>query len=318
MVDAGSPKEAGAPAVETLSQAETQSFEAASTFVQMWSGEALTLEGVADLARDGNVVSIFLAGMPNSGKTTLLAAFYEKFRRGPLAGHLFAGSRTLVRFEDVCHYARLASGGGSPATERTRRRQNIELVHLRTTEPERSEFVDLVLTDISGELFQQIRDSTEEAKRLGVVSRFHTFALFLDAALLLDPSSRQATLRDNRQILQSFKSAQVLRTVSHVDLVLSKADLLLDAEEKHQQFVEDAIEELMRTIDTDSESIRSWKVAARPPAGYEAGFGVNELFKFWTREDRISVDALSEIYSDQEESELAFRVSRFDVGGAKR
>ena len=93
----------------------------------MWSGDALTLREASQLAGNNEVRFIFLAGMPDCGKTTLLAAFYERFQRGPFGKHIFAGSRTLVRFEDICHYARIASGHGAPSTQRTRLKESFNL-----------------------------------------------------------------------------------------------------------------------------------------------------------------------------------------------
>lgn len=54
-----------------------------------------------------------------AGKTTLVAALYEKFNEAPFANYLFAGSKTLVAMERRSHLARLTSGALRPDTERT-------------------------------------------------------------------------------------------------------------------------------------------------------------------------------------------------------
>src|ERR1043166_5638481 len=71
--------------------------------VPISSGEALTPAEVEDFLRWRPATLIAIVGDRDSGKTTLLAALYGCFLKGPFASHLFVGSRTLVGFEKRVH-----------------------------------------------------------------------------------------------------------------------------------------------------------------------------------------------------------------------
>jgi hypothetical protein len=268
------------------------------TTIRMWSGEAMSMAEARNIARNEDARLIFLAGMPDSGKTTLLAAFYEKFQQGPFAEQFFAGSRTLVRFEGICHYARLASGGDVASTERTRLRDEVELVHFRVENIADKARLNLLLTDISGEIFRQVRDSTDEARRLSVASLASRFALLLDAGRLGDHERRHTVLRDNRQILQSFIDSGTLSRTIHVDLLLSKADLLGASQDTDQwQFAKEVVDSIINEFSSRLPNIRAWTTAARPPAGYDEAVGIDELFSAWSKIERTQVRPTEEIYN---------------------
>jgi hypothetical protein len=288
--------EAGEELSETLEQPLPES----KASIPMWSGEALSLKEAAAITMSADSSVIFLAGMPDSGKTTLLAALYEKFQNGPFAGWMFAGSRTLVRCEDICHYARLASGNATASTQRTRQGGEIELVHLSLSRQADRLRRELLLTDISGERFRQVRDSTEEAHRLQFAANASRVALFLDAGRLGSKPERQPAARDSRQILQSFIEAGVLTAETKLDLVISRADLASGpANGEEWKYIDSVVDDLCARFAPRLGAIAAWKVAARPAAGYDEAFGLVELFGAWVSPDLHRLAPIESLYEEQ-------------------
>src|SRR3989304_7885544 len=160
-----------------------------------------------DLSSSNNVVAdaptqlIILAGASESGKTTLLASIYEKFSEGGLADFYFAGSRTLPGFEQRCHLARIASGRPVADTERTKANDRIELLHLRVAKKRmKTSHTNLLFTDISGETFRIIKDSTDECKKYHILMRADHFVVLIDGAQLISLTKRQKAYYDCRSL----------------------------------------------------------------------------------------------------------------------
>src|SRR5262245_49650285 len=87
-------------------------------FVEIFSGGALSAADADAITLRFRTLLIVLVGAEGSGKTTVLASIYERLNEGPFAGFQFAGSRSLLSFEEICHLNRLASGGAQPDTQR--------------------------------------------------------------------------------------------------------------------------------------------------------------------------------------------------------
>ena len=119
------------------------------------SGDALTANDAHRLTSGAQSTVVMLVGMVKSGKTTVLAEIFERFRLGPFAGHLFAGTRTIMGFERVCHYARAASQGEVEDTGRTVRGIENNLLHLDLVHQDSRARKRLLISDLSGEDFQE-------------------------------------------------------------------------------------------------------------------------------------------------------------------
>jgi hypothetical protein len=122
-----------------------------SELVDLPRGEGYRLDsgGANEITTRAPTNVILFAGTAESGKTTLLATLYLLFQKGPFASFSFAGSRTLVGFEQRVHNARLASNLSKPRTERSK---VSELLHLRVRKEDRSiPAQELLLCDLWGE-----------------------------------------------------------------------------------------------------------------------------------------------------------------------
>lgn len=99
-------------------------------FVELSGGGVLSAADADAVTLRSRTQLVVLAGAEGSGKTTVLASIYERLNRGPFAGVQFAGSRSLLGFEEICHLNRLASGGAQPDTQRTIPAEEASYYHL--------------------------------------------------------------------------------------------------------------------------------------------------------------------------------------------
>ena len=248
-------------------------------------GKDLTPEMGNRLAAARLVRLVFLAGEAESGKTTLLAAIYEKFNSGPFAGLIFGGSLTFIGWEQRCHLSRVASGAERPDTERTLGLQH-RLLHLRVRDQELVDGTqDLLFTDLSGEVFKLIRDSTAECQQLGMLKRADHFVLLFDGKKLSERSTRHEAQNNGIALLRSCVDAGMVGSRSFVDVVFSKYDLILAAGHDTIEFLGTVRETIKGRLGLKLGRLRFHNIAARPESGpTEYAFGIPELLSSWTRE----------------------------------
>lgn len=155
-----------APSAETVATEATVD-EATPAFIDVYAGNELSNEDADAVTLRSLAHLVVFAGASESGKTTLLASLYERWSDGPFAGFQFAGSRSLLGFEQICHLNRLASGGAHPDTPHTQVSEEAAYYHLALREAAPgAERRHVLLSAISGELFRLAKFSREDAERL--------------------------------------------------------------------------------------------------------------------------------------------------------
>lgn len=272
--------------------------------VSFYPGDYLTEATARVVTRRSLTRVILLAGEPDSGKTTLLASLNDAFQKGPFAGYVFAGSLTLPGLERVCHKARLQSGRTRADTERTTPTEETRFLHLGVRSRETGRPAQhLLLADISGERFELVKNSTQEAAKLHILERADHVVLLLDGERLADPTQRHRAKSNAILLLRSCLDAGMLRPRSLVDVVFSKWDLV----EQHAE-VEQAKAFITRTRQDMEERFRSrvgrlrfFELAARPEpeSSLTPGYGLDEMFTSWVEEspllraERIDAPVLS-------------------------
>lgn len=253
--------------------------------IALASGEALDEREVARFLRWRPAHFITIIGDSSSGKTTLVGELYTSFLRGPFAKLYFAGSRTLIAFERRVHGSRAESGAVSPDTARTSIADGLLHLHLGLRADNGvGRRVDLLLSDRAGETYRRARDNTSLIAELIELGRAHRIVLLLDGAKLADPFARDNALQSVRQTLRAFTDNGALGTKSHVQVVLTKADVVRRAEDRAE------LEERYRTFFTGLErsfgirlaSLALFEVAARDPTGeLPPATGVDTLLEDW-------------------------------------
>jgi len=261
-------------------------------YIGTHKGEALTDQNCDALMAGVSVKFIMLAGLKESGKSTLLGSLIQLFQdNSSFANYSFAGSNSLIGFERICHQSRLNSGRDKPGTVRTAKGlDGILHLKIKSLDPE-SEKVDLLLTDLSGEDFNDLSKSTEFSKRFTMARRVDHFVLLLDSDLLSKVDTRQVTKTNSISVLLGLLDAEMILPDTKIDIVFSRWDLLIakDDREKHEAFISLLKEDLKKRINPYNLTITFFEIASRPNRldVLEFGYGLAELFTNWLTSRKI-------------------------------
>jgi hypothetical protein len=227
-----------------------------------------------------------MMGEKDAGKTTLLAEIHDAYLRAPFAGFIFAGSKTLIGFEERCFLSRIKSGQTKEDTERTKY-ADIRLLHIALAEEAAPETrTHLLLTDVSGERFKEIRTSVEEARELSpLVRRADHVVLLVDGDRLTVAKTQMSTETNACLLLRCLLEAGGLSVSSSLDIVISKWDFVATRTASDSAVrLETAMRRVIPTLRP-----RFHHVAARSenPVTIPHGFGMDTLIQGWmVRPDR--------------------------------
>jgi hypothetical protein len=235
----------------------------------------------------------------------------------PIEGYAFAGSTTLPGFEERCYLSRRESGNRVPDTRRTRYEEsNPFYLHLglRATAGLRP-FRDLLFTDVSGEMFEHARDSTDQCKELHFLRRASHILVFLDSERGVQEDFRWAVVDDGRALLRSFVDSEMIAPRCVVNIVWSRFDYFIaDKDGSHKSFRKDVEQEFRDTFGKLIPRLVFSEVAARPlkATNLGIGHGIPVLLKQWaeTPLDLTAPDLFPTSYWGERESEL-FAVRHF-------
>jgi hypothetical protein len=257
--------------------------EEKARYHQFHEGEFLSADDAARVVRAAPARIVVVAGMAESGKTTLVAGLYELFHKGAFADYRFAGSRTLPGFERRCHLARLTSGRQSPHTERTRHSEDHQLLHLRLAERDKPQHHDLLFTDIYGEAFRRAADSSDECRKLLILKRADHLAILIDGKKAVSKTERQTAFSAPESLLRQCLDSGMLDRSAVAQLVVTKWDIVARASAQDLSFVQGKTTGLIEKYGNRLAVLSSHRIAVRPstPGATGAGDGVAQLLRTW-------------------------------------
>lgn len=259
--------------------------EAESEFIELFSGAVLGATDAEIVTLRSRTHLVVFAGAEGSGKTTVLASLYERLNQGPFAGFRFAGSRSLLGFEEICHLNRLASGEAQPDTQRTRLTDETKYYHLalRGSEPSAARR-DVLLSAMSGELFRMAKDSQEDAERLTFLRRADTIVVLVDGERLANIAQRTSAQADAADILESLLDANMVAPICRVEIVFSKLDRITAAGQAALEFLAKTQEKFEAKFRDRVPHLAFRQIAARPAPSLEqksSDGGLAEAFISW-------------------------------------
>jgi len=212
---------------------------------------------------------VVLVGDPECGKSTLYAALYDKFQKGPCAGYLFAGSKTPIAFERRCHHARLISLNKKSKNERTYSREFAYLhlsVRLETLdEPARH----IMFADVNGEKYQNARNQDDEMLSLGVFHRANLICFIADGDLLIDPAKKNAAKANLLKLIGRAVQNNMINTAKGITILITKWDVV-EANEKVEEinnFINVSLKKRFPDLVKQTLYIASRSQNSRIPAG---------------------------------------------------
>ena len=261
--------------------------DADSPSLALPSGNALTVEEGHQLTSECAAKLVVLMGMVESGKTTVLAELYERFCVGPFAGCVFAGSKTLIGFERICYLSRAVSQRDVEDTDRTKRGTDNNLLHLDLVVRGTGRRQRLLISDLSGELFEAATASNEGVYAIPYLRRADHIVLFADAEKLGNTSERQHLLNQLLVLIRACTEESRISPSCRVTVVVSRHDLL--PTEIDPVFIESIEARIRRRTDEYfDEPARFMELAARPLSGPAHAYGLAELIGGWLHEPTVS------------------------------
>lgn len=253
-------------------------------------GGALTSEQAREVTASSRTTVIVLAGGVRSGKTTLLTTIYEHFLQEPLAGYLFAGSRTLTGFERRCHPGRIESGLFVPRMKRTNKLEPPWL-HLRVREASlRLPALDLLFADLSGEWFDELVLGKTTPGELPHVFRADHLSLVLDGRKLSRPGDRDEERQKIEQLARLLIETNSLASPQALSIVVTKWDEVARVGPSAQDYADSAV---LRVASSAGFATAPpyWRTAARPrTTDFSIGHGIAALFGFWVSNPQLSIE----------------------------
>lgn len=248
-----------------------------------WSGGAMGLADLGFVSGCGKPIVLAVIGPQNSGKTTLLAAWYLLLGRGARPGDewRFSGSYSLAGWETVASFLRWAPGGVPPTfpphTSSSGRMPGLlHLAFIRNNDRRR----DYVMTDAPGEWFSKWainRDALEAEGARWVAEHADAFLLIADREALSGPEMGSA-----RSVIQMVSRRLAdERRGRPVGLVWTKTDVRLEEQ------MEVAVRDTVRGIMPDAVE---FAVSVKPaPDGSDDTGGLLDLLRWAVSVQRSSV-----------------------------
>jgi hypothetical protein len=206
-----------------------------ATRISLGSSDELSVALANDILKSRYCTVVVVGGEHLCGKTTFVSGLYQSFAFGGLGEFEFAGSETLYGFEFRCHKARLISN--EPAIGSTRTRGlDARFLHIEVESRPKGRS-NILLSDISGEMFEAIRASGEYCASLDVMRRADHFIYLVDGAAIANRYTR-ASVRDHATTaFRRLLTAGVLERGTPVRVIFNKSDVLRDADEEAASLV---------------------------------------------------------------------------------
>lgn len=235
---------------------------------------------------------IVVAGPVGAGKTTLVTTLLDWFQAGQIGNYSFSWSNTLPAFERRCHFSRTASERAVPDTVRTPLGE-VRYLHVQVSGPDlRTNPVDLLFTDVSGETFTRACDSIADCQQLTFLKMADHFLLLIDCEKLLDRKIRNQVIHESMLLLRSCLDSGMLANSSFVNVLWTKHDFIKDAGDSEPAnpepvaFLEEATVEIKKQFGSRVGKLSFTNVAARPEGrdSLRFGYGIHELLKEWAND----------------------------------
>lgn len=204
-----------------------------------WSGLALGSTDLSAAAGTGRPRVVALIGADNAGKTSALAAYFIGLRRGQTIGGLgFAGSFTLLGWDQIAHHAEFPPAGSRGFPPHTTSGRSPALLHVRLASNTRR-FYDVYFTDVPGEWFEEwASEANDVPGAQWIADRADLFVVLSDSHALAGPdrgharssyqdlASRVASVADGREVYPVRAKAD-LPVPDAVSRVLEQTDTRL-------------------------------------------------------------------------------------------
>ncbi|MES2654586.1 MAG: hypothetical protein V4620_03300 [Bacteroidota bacterium] len=256
--------------------------------INLYTGEELSTAETRLVTYRHKTTLILIVGEYDSGKTTFLATYLERFQQQPFEDFLFAGSTTLIGFERRCHLSRLSSNLNKPKTPKTPSTE-FSFLHLAVKQKSQLEkgIMHLLISDVSGERIKRARNSSSEMKQLSLLKRADYIIVMIDGEKLADKKLRYQVILEAQTFLKMALDVNVIGAESNVNVIISKWDKIhSDDSFNYQSLIKTPFETRFAQL---LNRLEFSEVASRPEADTDEikdGFGLEPLLSKWCTEQK--------------------------------
>lgn len=243
----------------------------------------ITEEQITGFRQGNRTQTIVLVGEQRAGKTTLIAAVYGLFCKGPLNEYTFVSSCTLRAFAERNHLALKSSNLDTPTTPRTSRADPLGFFHLKLKKD--GVISNIVISDRSGEAFEAARTNTALTDRLTELTLADRVCFLLDAPRLTKLETRAGYKRTFKQLVRTLLDNGTLPSNAKIEVLVTKQDRLTIKPDDRDLEAEVAAyeQELIEEFSVRGHDFSIHKVCALPRANVDLGFvGLGELIERWS------------------------------------
>jgi hypothetical protein len=246
-----------------------------SPAISVYPAQALDISQASTLLHGHASIVVLPIGRVGVGKTTLIASVYESLCEGPTNGHRFAGSESILAFEDRCHDAMWRSRRPVPDASHTSKDAKGIFLHLRLQRlGHEQDFKDLLVADISGELEDDLIRLDKGGYLGTLLACASNLAILISGEELADPNKRYAAITRARVGLRTMTERSSAGTTANIFAAITKWDKCVTA-----QGIQSVVERLTDELGSVSPGIKVVKTAVRPEVGsrLREGTGVSEF-----------------------------------------
>ena len=250
--------------------------------IELRSNKVIPEGGITNFRNRVRAKTIVLVGEQKTGKTTLLAALYGMFCKGPVGEFEFVGSRTLYSFAERKHLALFDPERSVPVTPRTSRGDDVNFFHIKMKAGDN--LAEIVISDRSGEAFEDARLDTALVAKLSELALADRVCFLLDAARLTKKETRARYSRIFKEAIRSLLNNDAVPKSAVLEVLVTKFDRISDDQGGLYplQVLEQYEKELHDEFGSSGYEFAIHRICALPRAKVKLGFlGMEELVARW-------------------------------------
>lgn len=304
--------------IENTNDADYNNTQENKDIFYLPEGNALNEEQLYLLSSRKNVELIFLVGPVGSGKTTIEVMTYQIFLCNTFKNLIFAGSLSLRGFEERAINMRTISGKSEPDVERTSVNVANKYLHLAIKNIASNNIHDLLLTDISGEEFENCCNNSElMGNKFKNLQLAKSICFVLDGERLINILKRNAAFSQVMQFIQTTFDAKLVKNNTLICILLTKYDIVEKAMEE-DPLLNDFIKKIDEKINKKFERIQGISVHFQKVSAIndikkaDKNNSILELINKWiTYNDSLKIQPI-DIYSNSDKK-LVNEFNRFGL-----
>ena len=252
----------------------------------VYRGKAMNDIELYRFSASNDIRIILVFGPVHCGKTTMEVMIYSMFIDEKYSNLKFAGSRTLLGFEERIKTLRLSSGNKDADVARTIKDNPDRYLQLEIKA--NNEKKNLIMADISGEEYKSCLSNTQLAiEKYSMFAGNNIFVFVLDGESISKKNLRGKVVRDNEIFMRTLFEAKIIDKYSNIDIVISKYDKVLESNsETNKEFIKRNIDKLLLEYKDKLGMIRIHRIAALcSNTNIEEYYGLDDLLTTWWKDD---------------------------------